>query len=315
MKKNKKKNIYSIFTKIFIVFTIIGCFIWTGIYAINYSIGDEILDENGNIINSNITKKDVINALVCGENEQNTDTMMYVRYYVKTGKLAYMSIPRDTYVEPKDYKPLKINALYRLGGINTLVDEVENLLDVEIDYYLVINNTIVREAVDAIGGVEVNVPIRMKYDDGSKDNELHIDLEPGVQILDGNKAEQFIRFRKGNQGYPDYKNADLDRVKAQQEFIKATIKTLLQPNNLFKANELINIAFKNTVTNVTVREALKYVTDIPNIKFDDIYACTAVGTTPYINNISYFKMNEIETKKILEENFNDIEIPVQNDQK
>ncbi|MEG1990074.1 MAG: LCP family protein [Clostridia bacterium] len=264
------------------------------------------MDENGNIIDSNITKKDVINALVCGENEENTDTMMYVRYYVKTGKLAYMSIPRDTYVEPKNYKPLKLNSLYRIAGIETLVEEVEKLLDVNIDYYLVIGSKIVREVVDIVGGVEIDVPIRMKYDDGSKDNELHIDLQPGVQILDGNKAEQFIRFRKGNPGYPSYKLADIDRVKAQQQFIKAFIKTLTNPANIIKAPDVIKAGFKNTVTNVTVREALKYVTDIPNVKLDNIYSCTAPGTTPYINNISYFKMNIEETKKILDEHFTDI---------
>lgn len=301
-KVKEKSNVFRIFTRIFIVFTIIGIVLWGGVYAVNYMIGEEEPEEvesgEDDII---IPKKEVINALVCGESQNLTDTMIYVRYEVKTGKLAFMSVPRDTYVTNPYCIGHKLNAIYRGVYIEPLVEQIEELLDVDIDYYLVVDNKLVREVVDAIGGVEINVPFRMKYDDNEQD--LHIDLYPGVQVLDGKKAEQFIRFRKNNSGTIGYANGDIGRTKAQQDFIKAFIKELLSPENIVKIPELIKIVLKNTDTNVTVREALRYVTDIPNLKLDSIYSTTAIGTTPMIDGLSYFKMNEEATRKIIKEKF------------
>lgn len=306
IKKDKKvnvnSNIVTIFSRIFIVLTIIGIFIWSGLYAVNYMIGeDTALAANDGKEEIAITKKDVINALVCGESENLTDTMIYVRYEVSTGKLAFMSIPRDTYVTNPYCIGHKINAIYRGTNIDPLVKQIEGMIDVKMDYYLVVNNSLVREVVDVIGGVEINVPFRMKYDDPTQN--LHINLQPGVQVLNGAKAEQFIRFRHNNDMTVGYASGDIGRTKAQQDFIKAFIKKILSPSNIVKLPTLIQTVFKNTDTNVTAREALRYLTDIPNLKLDSIYSCTAVGTTPTIDGISYFVMDKEETRRIIKENF------------
>jgi LCP family protein required for cell wall assembly len=307
-KKNKEKsNIYTIFTKIFIVFTIIGILIWGAVYAANYMMGEDEVEitENGEQ-QITTTKKDVINALICGVSEDVsnvslTDTMIYVRYEVSTGKLAFMSIPRDTYVTNPYCIGHKLNAIYRGTNIEPLVNQIEDLLDVNIDYYLVVNNKIVREVVDILGGVEIDVPFRMQYTDPTQN--LYIDLQPGLQVLDGDKAEQFIRFRHNNNMTVGYASGDIGRTEAQQDFVKAFIKELMSPSNIVKLPELIKTVLKNTETNVTVREALRYVTDIPNLKLDNIYSCTAVGTTPYIDEISYFVMDKEETRRIIKEEF------------
>jgi LCP family protein required for cell wall assembly len=308
-KKNKvKANAFIIFSRIFIILTVIGIIAWGGVYAVNYMIGEEENVANTGDENENIstTKKEVINALICGMSEDQsdvklTDTMIYLRYEVATGKLAFMSVPRDTYVTNPYCIGHKINAIYRGTNIEPLIKQIEDLLDVNIDYYLVVNNKLVREVVDVLGGVEINVPFRMKYDDPTQN--LHINLQPGLQVLDGNKAEQFIRFRHNNDMTVGYASGDIGRTKAQQDFIRAFIKELLSPSNIIKAPTLIQTVLKNTETNVTIREALRYVTDIPNLKLDSVYSCTAVGTTPTINGLSYFVMNEEETRRIIKENF------------
>jgi len=295
-----KGNVFTLFSKIFIVLTIIGIIVWGGVYAVNYMIGEDVAatDENDEV---SATKKDVISALICGESENLTDTMIYVRYEVTTGKLAFMSIPRDTYVTSSYSWGHKLNAIYRGTNIEPLVQQIEDLLDVNIDYYLVVDNKIVREVVDVLGGVEIDVPFRMKYDD--IEQNLHINLQPGLQVLDGAKAEQFIRFRHNNDMTVGYASGDLGRTEAQQDFIKAFIKEILSPSNIVKLPELIKTVLNNTNTNVTAREALRYVTDIPNLKVDSIYSCTAPGTTPYIDGISFFKMDEEETQRIIKEDF------------
>jgi polyisoprenyl-teichoic acid--peptidoglycan teichoic acid transferase len=303
IKKNKVKgNMFTIFTKIFTVLTIIGIIIWGGVYAVNYMIDGKDAaatgDENDTV---SATKKDVISALICGESQNLTDTMIYLRYEASTGKLAFISIPRDTYVKNIYSGDNKLNSIYQGENVEPLVTQIEKLLDVDIDYYLIVDNKLVREVVDTLGGVEINVPFRMKYDD--PEQNLHINLQPGLQVLDGAKAEQFIRFRHNNDFTVQYPDADLGRTKAQQAFIKAFMKELLSPSNIMKSPTIIQTILKNTVTNVTVREALRYVTDIPNLKLDSIYSCTAPGTTPYIDGRSYFKMDEEETRRIIKEDF------------
>lgn len=303
IKKSKQKgNVFTIFTKIFVVLTIIGIIVWGGVYAVNYMIGEEETVDTGDGTEPvSVAKKDVINALICGTNENLTDTMIYVRYEVSTGKLAFMSIPRDTYVTNSYGVGHKLNAIYRGTNTEPLIKQIEDLIDVNIDYYLFVDNKVVREVVDVLGGVEINVPFRMKYDDPTQN--LHINLYPGVQVLNGAKAEQFIRFRHNNDMTVGYASGDIGRTKAQQDFIKAFIKEVVDPANIVKLPELIKTVLKNTNTNVTVREALRYVTDIPKLKLDDIYSTTAVGTTPYIDGLSYFKMNEEETRAIIKEKF------------
>ena len=177
MTKKTKKNCIQKITIIFIIISIISIVVWGVLYAVNYIvIGEEEIDENGNVISTiSIPKKKVINALVCGKNQELTDTIIYVKYNVETGKIAMMSIPRDTSIvsNPTMSSVYKINYMYYSKGIMSLVNQVENMLDVNIDYYLVFDANMLKDMVDAIGGVEIEVPMRMKYDDGSQN--LHID--------------------------------------------------------------------------------------------------------------------------------------------
>lgn len=298
MGKKKVKNKFKKIKRVFITLSIILIIAWAVIYAFNYMIGDEeIVNADGSI--STIKKKSEINALVCGINENLTDTILYVRYYVDTGKLYMMSVPRDTYVTNDYCIGHKINAIYRGRNIIPLVEEIQELLDVQIDYYLVFDTSMVHELVDAVGGVEVDVPMRMKYDDPTQD--LHIDLQPGLQVLNGNQAEQFVRFRHNNDMTVGYRMGDLERTEVQQYFLKQFIKTCLNPKNITKYPELINIALNNTNTNVTVREALKYTGDISKFNIDNIQTLTAPGVAKYIDELSYFLLDEEEAQRIIKE--------------
>lgn len=304
MKKNKKKrNTVQKFKLFFMVLSIIGIVVWGAIYAVNYTIGEdeEILSADGTKVETT-KKKDVINALVCGINENLTDTMIYVRYDVNSGKIAMMSIPRDTYVTNDYCIGHKLNAIYRGKNVVPLVEEIQELLDVKIDYYLIFDTEMVHELVDAVGGVEIEVPMRMKYDDPTQN--LHIDLQKGLQVLNGKQAEMFVRFRHNNDMTVGYSMGDLDRTKVQQTFIKAFAKTALSASNIPKYPELIKIALEHTDTNVTVREALKYATDATKIDVENIISLTAPGEAKYIDNLSYFVLDEDETRKVIKEQFN-----------
>lgn len=299
-KKNekKKKNIYQKFTTFFIVIFAVGVVLWIGIYAVNRVIGEDSLTTQVGSNDSKVStkKKSEVNALVSGTNQNLTDTMIYVNYNVETGKVAMMSIPRDTYITNEYCVGHKLNSLYRGKNTQAFIEQIEDLIGVNIDYYLIFDSKMLIEIVDKIGGVEVDVPMRMKYDDPTQN--LHIDLKKGNQILNGKQAEQFVRYRKGNDG-SGYARGDIQRTEVQQQFIKKFISTVLSTKNLTKIPDLINIALDNTDTNITAREALKYSTDVAKIDTSNISSCTAPGEAKYINNISYFVMDKEKTKELV----------------
>lgn len=296
-RKKNKKNIYQKFTSLFITLFIIGAILWGGLYAVNRVIGEDDIDNKGAGNQISSKKKEEINALVCGTNQDLTDTMIYVNYDVKNGKVAMMSIPRDTYITNEYCNGHKLNSLYRGKNVQPFINQIEELIGVDIDYYLIFDSKMLHEIVDAVGGVEVDVPIRMKYDDPTQN--LHIDLKPGVQVLNGKQAEQFVRYRKGNDG-SGYAMGDLQRTEVQQQFIKKFIFTVLSTKNLTKIPDLINIALDNTDTNITAREALKYSTDVIKVDTANITSCTAPGEAKYVNGVSYFVLDEAKTKTLVE---------------
>lgn len=296
--KKKKKNIYQKLTTFFIVIFAIGVGLWTSIYAVNRAIGEDSLATQAGSNDSKVStkKKSEINALIVGTNQNLTDTMIYVNYNVETGKVAMMSIPRDTYITNEYCVGHKLNSLYRGKNTQAFVEQIEELIGVDIDYYLIFDSKMLIDIVDKVGGVEVDVPVRMKYDDPTQN--LHIDLKKGTQVLNGKQAEQFVRYRKGNDG-SGYARGDLQRTEVQQQFIKNFISTVLSAKNLTKIPDLINVALDNTDTNITAREALKYSTDVMKIDTSNISSCTAPGEAKYINNISYFVMDKEKTKELV----------------
>lgn len=302
MKERKvKKSVAVIVRNIFIVLSILTLIVWGALYTVNYMIGEEETLSADGTANYSKEKKKEINALVVGVNDGLTDTMIYVKYNVENGKIAMMSVPRDTYVLNEYGNPCKLNSIYRGKYTTKLVQKVQDLIGVTIDYYLVFRADMLINMVDAIGGVEVDVPFAMKYDDPTQN--LHINIPKGKQVLDGKNAEGFVRFRHNNDMTVGYAMGDLDRTEVQQEFIKRFIATVLDPKNITKIPDLINIANENTETNVTVREALKYVTDASKIDTSNIYTTTAPGVAKMIDGLSYFLLDKEETRAVIEKEF------------
>lgn len=304
--KGRNINILKVFTRIFTIFIVATALTWCGLYIFQTYVEvttPKVVDEYGNNqdIVSTTMKKGYIEALICGTNQSLSDTMIYVRYHLDTGKASMMSIPRDTYNNNKYCIGHKMNAIYLGKNIEPLIQEVESMLDVSIDYYAVFDTKAVREIVDALGGVEVNVPFRMEYEDWTQ--ELYIDLQPGLQVLNGEQAEGFVRWRHNNDYTVQYKNADIDRTKTQQEFLKALIKTALQPKNILKANEIMDIGFRNIKTNATLKDALKYFDAAMKIDMNSISNYTMPGRPQYIDGISYYLGDTKEAQKIIKENF------------
>lgn len=255
----------------------------------------------------NLEELEQVNILLLGVSEdittKLTDTIILCTYNPQSQTAAMLSIPRDTFVGKSTSTAKgsdKINALYS-KGVEKTVSAVENITDVEIDYYIVVNTNALIEIIDIIGGVEFDVPIDMKYDDPTQD--LHIDLKAGKQLINGQKAEQLLRFRHNNDGssYPaEYGDNDYGRMRTQRDFITATIKQSINIKNLFKANTITKTIFKNIETNMKKEDLYKYIPAVANFNMENIVSEQLPGESEKCNGLWFFLHNKTQTKKVIE---------------
>ncbi|WP_277218698.1 LCP family protein [Peptoniphilus vaginalis] len=225
-----------------------------------------------------------------------SDTIMVVNLDGKTGKVNIISIPRDTYTKIKGYKKTKINHSFKFGGSELTLDTVNKLLGTDIKYYVTVDYRFVEDVVNKIGGVEVDVPIDMKYKDPTADPPLTIDIKAGRQNLMGYDAIGFLRFRKG------YKNADLGRVKAQQQFMSAILSKMKDPKTLVKAPLLLSSYVSYTENNIPVKKLIKVAAKMRHVTSEDIVTNTLPGAPKYMGGVSYFIPNENKIQVMLLEN-------------
>lgn len=247
-------------------------------------------------------------VLVLGVSEdisaELTDTIILGGYNPMTQKAFMVSIPRDTFVGASKTRATafdKINAKYQ-KGVDQTIEAVENLTNIEIDNYIVVKNSMLIEIVDLIGGVQFDVPIDMKYDDPSQD--LHINLKKGLQTIDGDKAEQLLRFRHNNNGtsYPaSYGDNDFGRMRTTREFMKATVKQTITVKNIPKIKDIINTVSDNLVTDLSKEDMIAYAVKLAEFNTDNLKSEVIPGESKMINRISFFEAYENQTLDLLEE--------------
>ena len=240
-----------------------------------------------------------------------TDTIMVASYNPNTQKATLLSIPRDTYVGSNTKKATagnKINAIYGISeDPQKVLDKVNEMTNLDIKYYVVIETNALIQLVDSIGGVKFDVPIDMDYDDEGQNLAIHI--KKGEQVLNGQQAEGVVRFRHNNNGtsYPvEYGDNDLGRMRTQREFIKAVIEQTIKIENLFKIGQWIDIFEKNVKSNLDFGVIKDYIPYAVEFNTDNMLAATLPGTTPNMsttNNVSIFVVDKAETKKLIEELF------------
>ncbi len=177
-----------------------------------------------------------------------SDTILVARLNPETESITVLSIPRDSRVEIPGYGMQKINSANVFGGAPLASQVVSRTLNyVPIDRYVRISTEAFRELVDLVGGVEVNVPVRMEYTDHTQ--KLYIDLQPGLQTLNGEQAEGFARFRYDGLG-------DIGRAQRQQILLKALQNKMTNPMMLAKLPQLYQVMQKYVDTDLSFGEMM-----------------------------------------------------------
>ena len=300
--KNKRRKRKLIGRFILTVFVIV--FVFSAVFVLAATAlksqrdkQEAINSENKSNLSTTISDKK-INVAILGTDadEIHSDVNIVVSFDTETGEASFVSVPRDTQVfmsesmmlemqnsGRSDYIPTKYGTkgecklceLYAYAGPEKnneyVVQTIEKLLDVDIDHYIQINLTAFKEIVDAVGGVDMYVPTDMYWDMRDNGGPL-INLKEGQQHLDGDKAEQLVRFRKG------YAQQDVGRVNTQQDFILALISKILDSENVVgDLTKTINAVYKYVTTDISLSDCISYLKYIPLVDITKISMETIPG--------------------------------------
>lgn len=226
---------------------------------------------------------------------KRSDTIMLINLDTKNKKIYMYSIPRDTLVHVND-ENCKINAVHAIGGVELIKNKLESMLKIKIDYYVKVDYNAFKELVDAIGGVDVIVPFDMNYD--ASDIKIH--FKKGEKVhLNGEKAEQFVRWRKNNDG-TGYALGDLGRISTQQEFIIKASQKLKSPLIVFRLPKILKVVSSNVKTDLSTAKIVNYAFSFYGLDKNNIENKIMSGEPKYINSISYFIANISSDKEYLD---------------
>src|SRR5215204_5981468 len=170
-----------------------------------------------------------------------SDTMMLARVVPASGEVKLLSVPRDLYVEVEEGMKERINTAFAYGGVDQARSVMEDLTDVEIDNYVIVDFVGFEKVIDAIGGVRVDV--------GSGVFPEQWNMGEGMEHLNGHKALKYARYR----GTP---RADLDRIDHQQKLLAALRRQVLRWNTVTKLPGAIKVANENVDTDLGVMQVI-----------------------------------------------------------
>jgi len=227
-----------------------------------------------------------------------SDVMLLIRFDPATKKVAVLSIPRDSRVNIQGVGKTKINFANYVGGASLSAQTVSQVLgDIPIDRYIRFNVSGFGKLIDALGGVDVFVPKKMKYQDDSQ--RLYINLNAGQQKLNGSKAIQYMRYRHDDLG-------DIGRVQRQQSFFRAFIEQKLKPEAIAKFPEILAILKDSIDTNLSVEEVLAVTAYTSKIDRKSIQMHMAPGrfsNSGEFDNLSYWILDNRLLAKIMNQSF------------
>lgn len=241
------------------------------------------------------------NILLCGVDANSsptspwigarTDTIILLNIDPKTKSINAISIPRDSKVYlPGDYGIQKINSAHAIGGIEMTKATIERTLGVKIDHYILVHDEAVRRIVDAIGGIPIYVEKNMYYHDYA--GNLHVNLSKGLNILNGQNAVGYLRFRHDGLG-------DIGRTQRQQWFLKGLLEKLQTPQTIAKIPDILNVIATYVKTDMSFYEISQYAAMSKGFDINKIEFATLPGAPNKHGYISYWILDPEKTQEMV----------------
>ncbi|MDO5783619.1 MAG: LCP family protein [Eubacteriales bacterium] len=266
------------------------------------------VDKGSAIVVDGHGRRDGVFTLFIGatdEDEIRTDSMMVLVFDTEKHQANIINIPRDSLVETNRHGAgRKINAAYG-QGIETMLDEVSTVVGFRPDKYVVANFKGIAEIVDAIGGVEYDVPFDMNYHDESQD--LSIEFKAGMQHLDGDQVVEYLRWRHNDDG-TGYEDGDIGRVNKLQDFLTTVGSAVLSPTNILKIPTIASAVYDNVETDLTTSQILWLGMQGMELNMsEDVRMETLYGDAAMIDigeNLWFYVLDEDMIIDQINENFN-----------
>ncbi len=276
-------------------------------------------------IENHLDNDDPINVIVLIKEASgfNTDTIIIANYNPISNQTSLLTIPRDT--KPSNNSIYKINSYYYIGlkkyeksnglslteakhkAVEYAAQSISNITNIPIDYYIYLEIDTIKEIVNRLGGVYFDIPADLKYTDPSQN--LYIDLQKGYQLLNGDKTEQFLRFRKSNSRKSSewkkyYDGSDLKRTEMQIKFVNELIQQKVNLLQLPKLIPIINYAFENVITNISLSDTLSLVNTFTASAKPSMNTFKLHGLDKRINSTDYFiyidKIEDTKKRKVFD---------------
>jgi len=219
------------------------------------------------------------------------DSVLFVSADPKEQRVAILSIPRDTWVNIPGHGWDKINATTVYGGPELTCQVVSGLLGLPVEHYVMVGYDGFRELVDLLGGVTLEVEQRMYYRDLRATPPLVIDLQPGEQRLDGDKALQYVRYRCDGLG-------DITRTQRQQKFLAALANEMMKPGNIVKLPKLVPELNDCVATNLALRDMLRWAGVARKLDGVEVVSATLPGNFLDYNGLSYWSVDPARAKEV-----------------
>ncbi len=250
-------------------------------------------EELSQISSSGPFKENKVNILAVGYDSNvngpsRADTIILISLDVETNEAGLIFLPRDTYIASQNRNFTKLNSSHVYGGIELTQEVVEEMLKIDIDYYLETDFTGFEKIIDRLGGVDINVSQHLNYVD--KAGGLYIDIPAGQQNLNGKEALEYVRYRDGR--------GDIGRIERQQKFIDAVLARVLSPSIVPKVPGIIKEVNEAVNTNIPIQDITPFLNTAKEINLSQIESKMLPGTARYINGISYW-VPDLEEAEIM----------------
>ena len=266
-------------------------------------------EDDARPLSSEERKEHFYTVLMAGLDDENggSDTNLLMALDAENGTINVVSLPRDTLLNVS-WSVKKLNNAYHHGGISQTRTEVSRLLGSPVDYYVTVDLRAFVELVDAIDGVDFDIPVDMDYDDPEQD--LHIHFKKGPRHLTGQQALEVVRWRQNNDG-TGYATADIGRIGTQQAFLTAVAKQTLQVSNLDKIPEMAEIFSTRVETDLKLANLIWIGEQALSMGSDSIAFHTLPGDgAGYYKGGSYYVLDPEGVLELIDTYFNPYRRPL-----
>ena len=250
-------------------------------------------------VDGKVERERYVRVLVAGVDRTSglSDVLMLVSLDRERNEAWILQIPRDTYAAYTNRSYKKLNgAPQTLGSMEQTCRFLSEAMGIEIDRYVRLSPDVLRDAVDAVGGVEIELDRTMYYNDPEQGLSIH--LKKGKQTLDGEQAEQLVRYRWG------YARGDLDRMDVQKRFLSSFLRTARQELSLPVAIRLAGSLWGEVETDLKLTELPTLIGEAMALSEESIFLVTAPGSEAVAKSgASYYALSAPAMEELLSEHF------------